>query len=321
MARQTVTLSLIEDSPVELPEEVQRTGLETTKILWQSAKAIAQQEVDKIRQRYQQQEADILKQQQIAVDQLAQAKADIIALRATVDNLTRENKALHVDNDRQTAELRSTHDHVARLEEKQLQHEHEIKHLSEELGRSRESCEQVNKKVFEINRQAEQDQHSLRELQAEASLNNNTRERLEKSLKQALEESEQASKQLRVEQSKVAVAEAITQELRELSKRLDTEIKTLREEKHEIKASLEAEIKLRAELEKKLAIQNARSDGQEAAHREILNKLEQDLNATKAETMMLRTRLIKSEGALEREKKAIERLETKLVASGNGAKF
>ncbi|MEN9848604.1 MAG: hypothetical protein RL368_1344, partial [Pseudomonadota bacterium] len=216
MARQTVTLSLIEDSPIELPEEVQRTGLETTKILWQSAKAIAQQEVDKIKQRYQQQEVDILKQQQIAVDQLAQVKTEIIALRAMLDNLTRENKSLHVDNDRQTAELRSAHDHVARLEEKQLQHEHEIKNLSEELGRARESNEHLQKKIFDITRQIEQDQNNLRELQAEASLSNNTRERLEKSLKIALEESEQASKLWRSEHGKVAVAEAISQELREL---------------------------------------------------------------------------------------------------------
>lgn len=322
MARQTVTLSLIEDSPVELPEEVQRTGLESTKIIWQSAKTLAQQEVEKIKQRYQQQEAEVLKQQQLAVEQLAQAKAEIVALRANLDNVTRENKSLHVDHDRQTLELRSAQDHIARLEEKELQHEHEIKNLSEDIGRMRENNEQLQKKVFEMTRQSTQDQEDLRELKADASLNNSTRDRLDKSLKATLDESEQTAKLLRAEQHKVAVAEAVAQELRELSKRLDGEIKLLREEKHEIKSSLEAESKTRAELEKKLVMLNTRTDSQESSHRETLNKLEQDLNVTKAETMMLRTRLIKSEGALEREKKAIERLETKLVASGSSsAKF
>jgi septal ring factor EnvC (AmiA/AmiB activator) len=49
----------------------------------------------------------------------------------------------------------------------------------------------------------------------------------------------------------------------------------------------------------------------------MITKLEQELAAHKSEVTTVRNRLIKAEGGLEREKKAVERLENKLAATAN----
>jgi hypothetical protein len=65
-----------------------------------------------------------------------------------------------------------------------------------------------------------------------------------------------------------------------------------------------------------MASLTSRAESQEWAYKEIIAKLEKELEIAKNEATSVRSRMIKAEGALEREKKAIERLETKLIATG-----
>ena len=56
----------------------------------------------------------------------------------------------------------------------------------------------------------------------------------------------------------------------------------------------------------------------EAGHKETILKQDKELKTARSEVTSLRNRMIKTEGAFEREKKALERLETKLVAASKG---
>jgi chromosome segregation ATPase len=319
MSRQ-INLSIIEKNPVEIPEEIQRMGREALQILWQVSQHMAQQEIANINQQYQHKEQEITQQYQDTLTKVEQMSREIVNATTNIDSLTRENKSLQVDVNHKLGELKSATDQIAFFQEKLVQQEHEIKQLVEESGRVRENSENLKKRLYEVSRQAEQDQVALKEIREEAAVNIHIRERLEKNLKAAMQESEEVWKQLKHEQAKAAGAEALVQEMKEATKKYEVEIKLLKQEKQELKEAVETEVKTRIDLEKRLATLAARLESQEWGYKEMITKLEKELEIAKAEASQVRNRMIKAEGALEREKKAIERLETKIIAA-TGAKL
>lgn len=315
MSRQ-LNLSITEEEKIEIPEEIERIGGEALQIIWKISQELAQKEIDAVKQRYQQYEADALQQREEALDKVIRLNDEIAAVKASNEVLTRENKSLQVDLNRKIGELKSAEDQLTHLNEKIMQQEHEIKSLTEEIGRTRENVDNLKKRLHEVSYQAEQERAALKEATEESMVNLRTRERLDKNLKTAMLESEQVWKQLKIEQTRAAVAEALVQELKETMKKFEADIKILKEEKQGIKEGLDAEVKNRVEIEKKMASLTSRAESQEWAYKDIITKLEKELEIAKSEATSVRSRMIKAEGALEREKKAIERLETKLIATG-----
>lgn len=317
MSQKSIHLISQVENPVEVPDEIQRLGNEAWRIIWQTAHDTAQQEIDKVKLRYQQYEVEVLKQRQDALDKTAQVIKEVELARGNIDTLTRENKTLQVDLNQKIGELKGLQDQIAALKENLAQREMESKHLTEELGRSRENGENLKKRLYETTHQAEQDRAALKVASEDSAVNLRTKERIEKNLKAAMQETEQTWKQLKIEQTRAAVADALVQELRETVKRLEGDVKMLKDEKQDIKTNLDAEFKVRTEQEKKIATLTARSESQELGYKELIMRLERELESAKSEAASMRNRLIKTEGALEREKKATERLETKLVAASS----
>jgi len=316
MPKPQMNLTMIEDNPLQVPEEIQHLGLEALQLLWQTSRNMAKQEVEVIKKRYEQMEIELVQQRQEALEKVKQIAKEVEVAQAQIEVLARENKSLQVDLNRKIGELESAHDQTHHFREKINQQEYEIKKLVEDTGKTRESNDNLQKRLYEVSRQAEQDRQTLKEVSEESLVNLRTRERLDKNLKTAMQEAEQVWKQLKLEQTRTAVAEALVQEAKETIKKLESEIHLVKDEKHEIKANVETELKARVELEKRVASLTARSDTQEWGYKDTIAKLEKELEMTKGEATGLRNRLIKAEGALEREKKALERLETKLVAAG-----
>jgi chromosome segregation ATPase len=314
MSRQ-INLSVIEDNPAQMPEEIERMGKEAIQIIWQTSRNIAQQEIEQIKKRYQKYETEVLQQRQEALNKVNEVNNEIAVAKGIIESLKRENKSLGVDLSNKISELKSAEDQVALFKEKAAEQEHEIKHLMEEIGRLRENVDVLKKRLYETERKAEQDRTNLREAQEELAVNLNNRERLEKDLKASQQESNKVWKQLKVEQRRAAVADALVQEMKETNQKYESEIKQLKEEKHETRESLQTESKARVELEKKVALFSGRADSQEASYKEMLSRLEHQFEKAQNEASQLRNRLIKAEAALEREKKAVERLETKLIAT------
>jgi len=320
MVKKDITLSITEEISVVIPEDIQRLGVEAWQIIWQTSRQLAQQELEKIRKAYQQREVDIAQQRQIALDRTAILEKEIVEAKSVIDSLTRETKSLQVDLNQRTAELKSAQDQIVHFKEISLQQEYEIKRIVEEGGRLREGIDGLKKRFHEVSHQAELDRVALKESSEEAASHLRVNERLEKNLKIASTEAEQTWKQLRSEQTRVAIAETLVQEMKETIKRLEADSHQLRAEKQELKNNMETETSARVELEKRIAVSSARAESQEWAYKEMISRLEQELMTTKEDATSMRNRVIKTEGALEREKKAIERLETKLVAAG-GKKF
>ncbi len=315
MTQKNIQLTVAEENPPKLPEDLQRLSNEAVNILWQNAHAIAKQEIEKNKQRYQLFEVEVLKQRQDALDKVVEIKAMLDAAKTHIDALARENKSREVDLNRQTGELKSAVDQIHHLQERNLAQELEIKRLIEEIGRLRESVDTLTKRSYEATRQVELDRIALKAAGEEIVSSTKIRDRLDNNLKAAIQESEQVWKQLKQEQTRAAVADALTQELRETVKKLEGDIKLLKQEKHEMHEAMEVETRVRIDLEKKAAILTTRAESQEWSYKETISRLEKELESAKSETTSLRNRLIKAEGALEREKKAIERLETKLIAA------
>lgn len=314
-----INLSIIEDHPEQVPEEIQNLGTQAIQILWQTSQNIAIQEIEAVKKRYQQYEAEVLQQREEALEQVKQVKGEIVVAKRTIEGLNRENKSLQVDLDNKIGELKNTQDQITVLREKLVQQEHEIKYLTEDVGRTDGNANGLKKRLYEVNRQLEQNQASVREAREELAVNLDNRERLESEIKISKQKTEEVWKQLKQAQKQTAVAEALVQELKETGNKYEQEIKILKTEKQEIKASLEVETKARGELEKNIAMLQARSDSQDAAHKDVIARFEQEIELTKKEAASVRNRMIKAEAALEREKNAVERLETKMIAA-TGAK-
>lgn len=312
-------LSIIEEHPELVPEEIQNLGTQAIQILWQTSQNIAQQEIEAVKKRYRQYEAEVLRQRDEALGQVQLVKGEIIAANRVIESLNRENKSLHVDLDNKIGELKSVQDQIILLREKLVQQEHEIKYLTEDVGQARESANGLKKRLYEVNRQLEQNQAALKEVREELAVNLDNRERLESEIKMSRQKTEEVWKQFKQTEKQTVVAEALVLELRESGRRYEQEIKSLKTDKQEIKASLEIEAKARGELEKNLAMLQARADYQEVVHQDVIAKFEQDIELAKKDTAAVRKRMITAEAALEREKNAVERLETKMIAA-NGAK-
>ncbi|MBE9562420.1 MAG: hypothetical protein IMF12_06120 [Proteobacteria bacterium] len=309
-----INLSLVEDNPQQVPEELEQLNRETLQIIWEASQDIAIQEIEAIKERYKKYKSEIMYQRQETLGKIEVVNEEISASNKVIGVIKRENKSLKIDLDGKIADLKSSGDQVAILREKLTMVEHENQHLSEEIGRMREGNDNMQRRLYESNRIAEQNEDSLKETREELVVTINNRERLDKELRVSIEEAEEAWQKLKQIERRSAIAEALVQEMRETVKKYEKNIKLISEEKRDIKTNLTTENKARMELEKKMATLTSRSDSQEWAYKEMLSKLEHDLNMSRTEVNGIRKRMITAEAGLEREQKFRESLENKFTA-------
>ncbi|MEY3220646.1 MAG: hypothetical protein RIT27_2003 [Pseudomonadota bacterium] len=300
---------------LDLPEEILDTGLEMFKSFWALAEHRIQEEVTKSKNHYHKKESELLQKQQRAIDIIEQLNKELAAVNQQKDLLERENKTLHTEVDQKIGELTGYQAHISRFEEKDFAHLHEVKRLSEESARAKENQELTQKKLDEANRQAQADNKLYNDMREELKTHIRVKENVQEQVKRLTEENGVLQERIRNEYGKATAAQAIVEELKANVKKCEATIQALKQDFELQRDHLNAEQKIRLELERKTAVLETQLNNQEAISKETITKLEQELSLQKAEVMNLRTRLIKSEGALEREKKAVERLETKLSSS------
>ncbi len=310
-----INLSLIEENPEQVPEEIERIGKEALQILWESSQNIALQEIELIKVRYQKYKSEIMYQRQETLNKIEVVNEELTKANQYIGSFKRENKSLKVDLDSKIADLKSSDDQVAILKEKLAEQEQENQHISEEIGRLREGNDNMQRRLYESTRLAEQNNTSLRETREELVVTKHNGERLKQELEIVIDEAKEAWQKLKQEERRSAVAEALVQEMRETVQKHEKTIKLSYEEKKDIMSNLTNENKVRIDLEKKNATLTAHSDSQEWAYKEMLSKVEHDLNMSRSEATSVRKRMISAEAGLEREQKIRESLETKLIAS------
>lgn len=312
-------LKLIDDIPAsDVPQDIQRIGTEAIQAIWVSACRIMEEQNNKFKAGCEQRELEIKEKHQNALETVDRMTKEIAALKSVIEGLEREKKALISHLDRKTGEAEAFQRQLHSAEEHGAQQDHEIRRLAEELGRSREHAEGLQKQSDDLQRQAKQDQLILRQAQEENAAHQRTVERLEEQIKGLGGELDKTRDRLRVEHGKATAAESLAEEVKSNISRYEIDLKNLKTELQDRRESLDGETKLRAEAERKLAMIGTQLEAQERTQREIVSRLEQELSASKAELATLRNRVIKSEGALEREKKAVERLETRLAVLAGG---
>jgi chromosome segregation ATPase len=307
-------LSIIKGNPKTVPEDIQRMGLDAVQVIWQTSQSIAQQEIEAAKTQYEQYKAGIMQQRQEALDQVDQIKKEIAAAKDVIVSLTREKHSLEVDLNRKISHLKSAEDKSTLFQEKHLQKEQETRRVTEEIGRISEQAEWVKKRFAEVERKLEQERTAHQEKREKLAVIQHQRDDLENTIKVITREKDELLKKLQLAENRATVAETMLNNNQDSRKKYDSEIKQLIKEKHDLKSSQELEKNTRMELEKKVAILMARIDAQEAKYKEMRTKLEQELDLAKKELAPIRDRMIKAEAGFEREKNAVERLETKLAA-------
>ncbi len=307
-------LSIIKGTPKTVPEDIQRMGLEAVQVIWQTSQGIAQQEIEAAKTQYEQYKAEIMQQRQEALDQVDQVKKEIAAAKDVIASLTREKHSLEVDLNRKISHLKSSEDKLTIFQEKHRQKEQEVRRVTEEIGRVTEQTEWMTKRFSDLERKFEQERAANQANREKLAVLQHQRDDLEKTVKILNREKDELLKKLQLAENRATVAETMLNEYKNTDQQYDREIKQLRKEKQDLKSSMELEKNTRMELEKKVAMFMARIDAQEAKYKEMRTKLEHELDLAKKELAPIRDRMIKAEAGLEREKNAVERLETKLAA-------
>ncbi len=310
-----INLSQIEENPEVVPEELQKMATESLQIMWQISQNVAQDQIKAVKERYNKLESEASQKRQEALDKVTEIKKEITATKQVIETVRRENQSLEVDLKREETEVKSFVDKNNVLQDKVLKQEQEIKHLTEQLGAARQHGETLEKRVQIFEKELEQVRNKLTKTNEELAVSSHNRERLDKNITTVKKELDETWKQLKVEQRKAAVAEALVEEIKQSNKKYENEIKTLKAEQLDQKASVAVENKGKLDQEKKVATLTARLEIQEKGYKDIIKRLEQELVMIRSEASNMRNRVVKAEGGLEREKRALERLENKLIAA------
>ncbi|SEH07528.1 coiled-coil domain-containing protein [Candidatus Venteria ishoeyi] len=297
---------------MDIPETIQKIGSDAMYSIWQLANHTLQQELTKLQKNYDKAEQQYQHEYQKLQAECDQKNKIITALKHELTAEQQENRAMQVDLEQKTGEITSNQAHIGRLEEKAIVQEHENRNMLEESARAREAAEFLKKQLDECNRQSSLSQHSLDKCQEEMASIARLKDRLQDQAHNLGQETEELRERLKIEFSKTKVAEAVLEENRNNTRKIEKALQDNKAECQFQKESLHSEQKSRAEFEKKSIMLSTQLDAQSTVHRDMVTKLEQELALHKSETMTLRSRMIKTEGALEREKKAVERLEAKL---------
>jgi len=303
---------------MEVPEEIYQIGSDAMSAIWQVASRLMLVEANKIRDEFHHKETELAKKHQTALDKIDSLTKSIAELKQQLDLQARENKSLQVDLDRRIGEFSREQTHNERLEEKLLSQEHEAKRLLEDLTRTKEQMDYQHRRLEDVLRQTKLDEQNIAKLKEE--LNNALRhkERLQEHNRILIIDNQSLQDELKIAQTQASGAIAALEENRVALKKAEQLTQDVKSESQIVREALEVEHKIRMEVEKKFALLQTQCDAQEFVHRDTMNKMEQDLSLHKSETQNLRARLIKTEGALEREKKAVERLETRLAVLAGG---
>jgi len=300
---------------LNLPDDVLKTGLDMFESFWAIAEQHIHTEIEKSKAHYYKKESELLQKQQRAIDIIEQLNKELAAVNQQHDLLVRENETLHTEVDRKIGELAGYQTTIARFEEKDFARLHEVKRLMEETGKHKENQELTQKKLEEVNRQAQADCKAYNDVREDLKTQTRLKENAQEQVKRLIEENAVLQERFKLEYGKAIAAQAALEEIKLTIKKFETTIQELKHELESQRDNLSAEQKIRLELERKSAVLETQLSNQETISKETITKLEQELNLQKSEVMNLRTRLIKAEGALERERKAVERLETKLTSS------
>jgi len=312
-----INLSQIEENPEVVPEQLQKMATESLQILWQLSQNVAQDEIKAVKERYEKLESEVLQKRQEALDKVIEIKKEIAATKQVIETVKRENQSLEVDLKREQTEVKTFEDKNNILQEKLIKQEQEIKHLTEQLGAARQHGETLQKRLQIVEDDLEQVRNKLTKSNEQLAVSSHNSERLDKNITTVKQELDETWKHLKLEQRKAAVAEALVEEMKQNNKKHENEIKGLKAEQLDQKASVAMENKGKLDQEKKVATLSARLEIQEKGYKDIIKRLEQELTMIRAEASNMRNRVVKAEGGLEREKRALERLENKLIAASN----
>jgi DNA repair exonuclease SbcCD ATPase subunit len=298
---------------LDIPEDISKFGTELTKKFWKYTDNIIQTTKDEARLKVEQADISFSHKNKLYLEDIEQLNKKVAELKQKKDLLTRENKSLSSDLDHKSGELQSSLSNITQLEEKILAYELEIKHIIEEKGRAFQQSENTQKRLDEVTRLSKQDHEELRKIREKLSVSQHSQERVEKHIVSVNNEMEQQRKVIAIIQSNLTIANTSLDEKKQSLKNSLLEVKNLKAEMLEYKEAINTERNNSVEIEKQNIVLETRLETRESIHIEIIKKIEHELFIARAESLNIRNRIVKTEGALERERKAVERLETKLI--------
>ena len=305
---------------IDIPDDVAQIGSEAMHAIWLVAEQKIKQQLDKqaqdARDKQQQAEHAYDKLQ----DQSQKVEKTHKQLQLEYEQLQRENKRLTMDLERQHGEMNNQKRHHEHLEEKLLERDQEIRHLSNEFSSTTENANRLQKLLDDKNRQHELLQQEERDHHETLIISKRNNERDQEEIKRLSIEIEQARDKNKKDYAQALANDVLVNELREQNKKLEHSLQQQRSEIQDSRERLDSEHKLRIKIEKKTELQISQLESANEANRATIKKLEQDLTMAQSETQNLRNRMIRVDGAMERDKKEIERLEAHLVSLVNGKK-
>ena len=297
---------------MDFPEEVKSIGAEAMRAIWQVADHASQEKIAHVTAIFEKKENELKHKQQLTVEHIERLTKEMANLKQASDMLQREHRAVNSELERKQGTLSSAETQIERLEEKITVQDHEIHRLVDLSSRSKEGLEHANKRNEDLIRQARLEQQSLDKLREESIAARTLKESVNAQRKALDDETQTARIAFRKDYAQAAVTTALVDELRATVKKAEQDQRQLKNDIQAAQDKQQVEQSHSLNLERKVATLEAKFIAQESVHKDTIIRLEQENSLSKNEILTLRTRMIKAEGALEREKKAVERLENRL---------
>ena len=229
------------------------------------------------------------------------------------NQLDQANQLLEKSIEQRSSDLRANEQIQVDINRKNIQFLEEIKQLTLELGRLQEKSESSQKKLEKSQMQLQEEQEKAISLQQELRLTQNNKKNYEQNLQHLQDELSKTNNQLRIESHRATVAETLSEENKSQREQSYHEVIQLKASLKSNQEKIEITQSNLHDANKRVGNLKTQAEMQANFNQKNISQLEIELKSSKSELSELRQRVIKAESASERERKAMERLENKLL--------
>ncbi len=297
----------------KIPEVITEQHDNLLQAMWAEVERILAENRAEIKNHWEREQNTLSKKYDIIFNELESLKEKYNLLVADYNQLDKANQLLEKSIEQRSSDLRASQQQQAELNAKNSKFLDEIKQLTLDLGRITEHRNLLQKQIEKDHLQAQDEQDRLQNVQQALQLQQYHNRQNEQEIQHLEEELAKVSNQLRMETHKATVAETLSTEVQNQKEQAFHEVIQLKGHLKSAQEKTEGLQKNLEEANKRISNLQTQAEMQVSFYQKNIKQLETELKTSKSELHDLRQRVIKAESAAERERKAIERLENKLL--------
>ena len=298
---------------LKIPEQILQQHDDALKDLWAEVETYVTDVREELKVYWEREQNNVNKNLSNTLHELDGLKEKYSALLGDYNQLDQANQLLEKSIEQRSSDLRASEQVKIELNNKNNQLLEEIKQIILEVGRLREQNVTLQKQVEKDHILVQEEQEHVVLLAQEIKIHQNNIKHSEQENQHLQEELAKVNNQLRLEARKATIAETLSTEIQIQKEQCNHDIIQLKSSLKSSEESIHVANASLADANKRVSNLKTQAEMQANFNQKNMHQLESELQASKTELSELRQRVIKAESASERERKAMERLENKLL--------